>query len=164
MTRIFLDLDGVLADFDRHYADLFGHYHNAIPDDELWGKIHSQPSFFRDMPPFRDAKPFLLGVVMLATKAGVRDVSVLTACPKSAYAHVAGQKRAWVYEHLSPHLTVIPTAGGSSKPLFMHSPGDILVDDFERNTSAWEKAGGRAILHKGDLGASLATLRGMLSA
>lgn len=29
----------------------------------------------------------------------------------------------------------------------MHSRGDILIDDFERNTTAWKLEGGFAILH-----------------
>lgn len=166
MTRVFLDLDGVMADFDTHYANLFGHYHKAIPDDELWGKIHATPSFFRDIPPFKDARAFYRRVEnLLYDRFGYDgNVSILTACPKSAYAHVAGQKRGWVREHLCGNATVIPAAGGTSKPLFMHEPRDILIDDFERNTSAWEKAGGRAILHTGDLEASFQALQGMLIA
>ncbi|WP_066765669.1 hypothetical protein [Sphingobium sp. CCH11-B1] len=161
MTRLYLDLDGVFADFDRHYADLFGDYHPAIPDDELWGKIHSMPTFFRDMPVCPSAQSFYWEVDAVWPLA---SVAVLTACPKSAYAHVAGQKRAWVREHLSPSLTVLPVAGGSSKPLFMHAPGDILIDDFARNTTAWEKAGGRAILHTGDFEATGTALKAMLEA
>jgi hypothetical protein len=74
---------------------------------------------------------------------------ILTACPKSNYAHVAGQKVAWVREHLSASVTVLPVLGGSSKPLFMHAQGDVLIDDYRRNTEAWEAAGGVAILHRG---------------
>lgn len=148
--RVYLDLDGVMADFDRHYADLFGHYHKAIPDDELWSKIHSMPDFFRTMPVMDGARTAFGYLSALCDSSYLGHLSILTACPKSAYAHVARQKRDWVREHLSPFVTVLPTAGGTSKPLFMHAPGDILIDDFERNCSAWSKAGGLAILHDGD--------------
>lgn len=30
----------------------------------------------------------------------------------------------------------------------MHSRGDILIDDFEKNTKAWALEGGFAILHR----------------
>lgn len=160
--RLYLDLDGVFADFDRHYADLFGHYHKAIPDAELWGKIHSMPTFFRDMPVCPGAKEFFFDVRKSYLWGDFAELSVLTACPKEAYAHVAGQKREWVREHLSRFVTVLPVAGGSSKPLFMHEPGDILIDDFERNTKAWEAAGGRAILHAGDFELTRAALKSLL--
>lgn len=169
--RIYLDLDGVMADFDRHYGDRFDTYHDAIPDDELWGKINSSPDFFRTMPAFPDARRFFDNVVNLLFWGShtplhasnvTASLAILTACPKSNYAHVANQKRGWVREHLADWVTVLPAAGGTSKPLFMHAPGDILVDDFERNTTAWETAGGRAILHKGDLRASFEALEAMV--
>lgn len=160
--RLYLDLDGVFADFDAHYAALFGHYHKAIPDDELWGKINAAPSFFRDMPMCPESYGFFLDVKRRYMWGTFGDIAVLTACPKSNYAHVARQKREWVREHLHPSLTVLPVAGGSSKPLFMHDKGDILIDDFERNTSAWEAAGGRSILHTGNFNATYAALMGMV--
>lgn len=76
------------------------------------------------------------------------DPIILTACPKSNWAHVATQKAEWVRSHLSAHVTVLPVLGGSSKPLFMHTKVDILIDDFRRNTEAWAAAGGLAILHR----------------
>lgn len=167
--RVYLDLDGVMADFDRHYADLFGSYHPGIEDGILWGNIDSTPDFFLTMPPFPEARNFFDSVVSaLFWTPGASEVTsrlaILTACPKSNYAHVASQKREWVREHITPWVTVLPTAGGSTKPLFMHSPGDILIDDFDRNTKAWEKSGGRAILHTGDLRASFRALEAMLAA
>jgi len=143
--RLFLDLDGVMADFDVGFERLFGmapaDYCDTFGDDGMWERIHSEPNFFFNLPPCTSA---------LAAFEFVRshpNLSILTACPKSAYKHVAAQKRSWVRMHLGTDVTVIPTCGGSTKPLFMHSPGDILIDDFERNTKAWTKAGGVAILH-----------------
>lgn len=49
---------------------------------------------------------------------------------------------------LGADTVVLPVMGGSNKPLFMHQAGDILIDDFRRNTEAWAAAGGRAILHR----------------
>lgn len=139
--RIYLDLDGVMADFDRSFRECFGLDCREMADNALWAQINSHKFFFRELPPCEGAIEFFRSIEHL-------DPIILTACPKSNYAHVAGQKREWVREHLSTRVTVLPTWGGSSKPLFMHARGDILIDDFERNTSRWEKAGGRAILHR----------------
>jgi 5'-nucleotidase len=138
--RIFLDLDGVMADFDAHFPALFGVTHRGMLDDDMWAFINSHPSYFRDMPPCEGALEFFARIKVL-------DPIILTACPRSNYANTAIQKREWVREHLSPDLTVLPVMGGKNKPLFMHEPGDILIDDFERNTTAWSKHGGVAILH-----------------
>ena len=137
--RLYLDLDGVMADFDSQFPALFGVDHKSMLDEDMWRMILSHPSYFRDMPVCEGALGFL---------AYVRHVEpiILTACPRSDYANVAKQKRAWVREHLGD-LMVLPVMGGTNKPLFMHAPGDILIDDFERNTAAWEAHGGQAILH-----------------
>lgn len=141
MPRLYLDLDGVMADFDAHFPATFGLDHRGMADDAMWSTINAHPSYFRDMPPCRGAVAFFRSIERI-------DPIVLTACPRSNYAHVARQKRAWVREHLSETIIILPVMGGRNKPLFMHAPGDILIDDFERNTKAWEDEGGVAILHR----------------
>ena len=138
--RVYLDLDGVMADFDAHFPSMFGVNHKNMLDDDMWATINAHPSYFRDMPLCDGALSFFKSIEAL-------NPIILTACPKSNYAHAARQKREWVREHLGPHVQVLPVMGGSSKPLFMHAAGDILIDDFDRNTVAWVKAGGVAILH-----------------
>ena len=142
--RVFLDLDGVMADFDAYFPALFGVDHRDLADDVMWEQITSAGTFFRDMPVCPGALDFFDDLKALNV-----PVSILTACPKSNYAHVATQKREWVREHLGTDVTVIPTAGGTAKPLFMHAAGDILIDDFDRNCASWAKAGGLGIHHTG---------------
>lgn len=140
MTRLYLDLDGVMADFDAHFPAVFGLNHKSLADDDMWTQINAHPSYFRDMPPCAGALQFFEEIKHL-------NPIVLTACPRTNYKHAATQKREWVREHLSSDIMVLPVMGGHNKPLFMHAAGDILIDDFERNTNAWESAGGEAILH-----------------
>lgn len=147
--RIYLDLDGVMADFDGSFPAVFGLDHRSMADDDMWLKINGHPTFFRDLPPMAGAVDFFRSIEHL-------EPIILTACPKSNYAHVATQKVEWVRAHLSGHVTVLPVLGGSSKPLFMHAKGDILIDDFRRNTEAWAAAGGHAILHRGFEGTAAA--------
>lgn len=139
--RLFLDLDGVMADFDAHFPATFGLDHRGLADDDMWATINAHPTYFRDMPPCPGAVDFFRTVEQF-------DPIVLTACPKSNYAHVARQKRAWVREHLSTSIMILPVMGGRFKPLFMHAPGDVLIDDFEKNCAAWTDEGGVAILHR----------------
>jgi 5'-nucleotidase len=141
MTRLYLDLDGVMADFDAHFPATFGLDHRSMADDAMWATINAHPSYFRDMPTCPGAVEFFREIENLAP-------IVLTACPRTNYQHVARQKREWVREHLSTEIMVLPVMGGRNKPLFMHEPGDILIDDFEKNTSAWFEAGGVPILHR----------------
>jgi 5'-nucleotidase len=138
--RVYVDLDGVLADFDAHFPALFGVDHRKMLDDDMWAQINAHPSYFRDMPQCPGAKTFF------ETIDGLNPV-ILTACPRTNYANAARQKREWVREHLGHWVTVLPVMGGHNKPLFMHAAGDILIDDFKKNTDAWEEAAGVSILH-----------------
>lgn len=138
--RIYLDLDGVMADFDAHFPAVFGLDHRALADDAMWEIINAHPSYFRDMPPCGGAIDFFREIEHL-------DPIILTACPKSNYVNAATQKREWVREHLSRDIMVLPVMGGRHKPLFMHAPGDILIDDYERNIELWRAAGGVGIRH-----------------
>ena len=140
--RLYLDLDGVMADFDAHFPDVFGLDHKSLADDEMWQRINAHESYFLDMPMCKGAADFF---------ADVRHLSpiILTACPKTNYANAAIQKRKWVHKHLSPELTVLPVMGGHNKWLFMHSQGDVLVDDYAKNIKPWIKAGGLGVVHVG---------------
>lgn len=147
--NLYLDMDGVLADFNAGFELLFGmrtetfrQMHGEQADDVMWPTINAHPDFFRDLPPCQGALEFFKGVRHLAP-------AILTACPKVNYPHVASLKREWVQQHLGHDITVLPVMGGRNKPLFMHSKGDILIDDHIKNINAWNAAGGIGILHNG---------------
>lgn len=140
MRNLFLDMDGVLADFDSHYPAVFGHDHRTTDMDIMWDNINNHPTFFFDIPPFEGTVKFY---------DELRDLKpiILTACPKTNYQQVAKQKRDWIRHHLDPDAWVFPVMGGHNKCLFMHKEGDILVDDHQKNLKPWTMAGGISILH-----------------
>lgn len=140
-TRLYIDLDGVMADFDKYFLQEFGVESQKLDDPTLWKWINGHGNFFRNLPVCEGALEFFRSVEHL-------NPTILTACPKTNYATAAVQKRQWVYEHLSKDVTVIPMLGGKNKCLFMHAPGDVLIDDFEKNCIPWTEHGGYAILHK----------------
>jgi hypothetical protein len=139
--RIYLDLDWVMADFDTHFVDHFGVDPQSLDDTTMWKMINSYHDFYANLPLMKDALELFNGLSCV-------DVTILTACPRSNYKNAAMQKRAWVRKHLSEKITIIPMMGGVNKALFMHEPGDILIDDMEKNCKAWEELGGKAIVHK----------------
>ena len=139
-TRLYIDLDGVMADFDKYFLQEFGVESQKLDDPTLWKWINGHGNFFRNLPPCEGALEFFRSVEHL-------NPTILTACPKTNYATAAVQKRQWVYEHLSKDVTVIPMLGGKNKCLFMHNQGDVLIDDFEKNCIPWREHGGIAIQH-----------------
>lgn len=139
--RLYIDLDGVMADFDKYFIQEFGVESNKLDDPTLWKWINGHGNFFSNLPLCEGALEFFRSVKHL-------NPTILTACPKTNYQVAAVQKRQWVYKHLSEDTTVIPMLGGKNKVLFMHSPGDVLIDDYEKNCIPWREHGGIAIQHK----------------
>lgn len=141
MKRLFLDLDGVFADFDGGFPRIFGVDHRHIGEAEMWEHIRARPDFFSELEPFAGAVEFL---------EEVRGWSpmILTAAPKSDYMNAARAKMRWVRAHLDTSIIVLPVMGGRNKPAFIQTPGDILVDDYGRNCDLWRDAGGIAIKHE----------------
>lgn len=140
MPKLFLDLDGFLADFDEAFPRIFAANHRTITEEEMWAFIKARPAFFDELEPMPGALEFWGEVKH-------HNPIILTAAPKACFDDAARAKRRWVHRHLSPDALVIPTWGGKHKRFYMHAPGDILIDDWEPNITSWNEEGGRGILH-----------------
>lgn len=147
--RLYVDMDGVIANFDEHYINTFGHHprdaggNTEQADENMWFNILGKPKFFRNLPLFPGAVEFFRKIEHL-------NPTMLTSCPhkdKAVYKTIAVEKREYVREHLSTQVTVLPMLHGDCKWLFMHQPGDILIDDWKDNIQHWNEAGGIGIKH-----------------
>jgi len=139
MRRLYLDYDGVLADFDTGFFNFTGmksaEYEDTHGSKVFWNVIRSHKSFFEHLPLMPDALELFDAV------KHVRPI-ILTGVPFGGWA--APQK----YKHRDKHFSGIPvvTCPSKDKCLFCQ-PGDILVDDLEKYKHLWEAAGGTFILH-----------------
>ena len=138
--RLFLDLDGVLADFDRGYADLFGSPPDRTKPDtpDMWKRIADHGSFFRSLHPMPDARELWDFTAQLRP-------TILTGAPHSV-PDVEAQKVDWVRVHLGETVPVIVCR--SADKCLHAKPGDVLVDDWEKYQPKWLAAGGRWITHR----------------
>lgn len=139
--QIFLDCDGVLANFD----DLAIHILEAHPrqyeidhgEEAFWRKLREHGSFYRDMG-------VLPGGRILFEAVRHLHPIILTGCPQGGWAEQ--QKAEWAHEHF-PGTQVI-TCASKDKYLHMKNRGDILVDDYDRYRDIWIEAGGNFVLYK----------------
>ncbi|KAA3452719.1 hypothetical protein C7I87_00635 [Mesorhizobium sp. SARCC-RB16n] len=146
---IYLDLDGVLADFDAGAGNILGtdniyKWEFVHGPKAFWDKLNVYPNFFGGLPLKDDA-------MVLWNAVRALDPVVLTALPKKDATDVDTQKRTWVKRHLrhpfgSGMTTRVITCETKDKPNFCE-PGDVLVDDRAVNREAWEAAGGIYVLH-----------------
>lgn len=161
--RLFFDLDGVGAGFDEHYLKHFGkdlRVVGAVTDEELWSNIDGYDGdFFYDLPVIPEAL-----LVFKEFKAMGYDPIILTACPKENYKYIADQKHDWTREKFDEDQLVIPIVGGKNKARLVQWAGDVLVDDFIKNITAWEEAGGTGVWHQGDWAATKARVHELMQA
>ncbi len=137
---IFCDLDGVLADFDRGFQELFGRpkSNNGPAEDEDWERVRGTKGFYENLPPMPD---------MMDLWSFIKPFSpvILTGIPKlESVPEATDNKVAWVNKHLPGAITICCLSKEKAK--YCH-PGDILIDDWERHKKKWIRAGGIWITH-----------------
>lgn len=133
----YLDLDGVMVDFDKRKYQMKMHYAN---DNEMWAEIDKHPHWFLSLEAMPDA-------MELWKFLEPYQPTILTAIPRTAQKeHAADDKREWVKRNLSSTVKVI-TCYGIEKQLYSH-PRGILIDDMGRNIGQWINKGGIGVLHK----------------
>jgi hypothetical protein len=137
---LFVDVDGVFNDFDRHCEELFGNHPSKIPDQELWRLVNE------DAERFWTEGPLMEGAVELWEVVREYNPTFLTGCPKSGFDEAAVHKRVWLRRHFGD--TPVITCLSKEKQLHMKAPGDVLLDDMPRNLKRWEAARGVAIRYR----------------
>ena len=133
MPRLFLDLDGVLADFDAGVQAQLGMTPSAFEarhgKREFWRRIANAPNFYGTLPEMPDARRLFDAVEHLRP-------TILTGLPLGNWA--APHKVAWAAEHF-PGVPII-TCMARDKHNHM-KPGDVLVDDRDNHRAAYERDG-----------------------
>ena len=137
--QVFVDMDGVLADFDAHHEAVFGIRSDKLLDNVDWQKVRDVPNFYAEIPPMKDMHELWSFVERLTPRP-----IVLTGVPYSV-AEAPENKRGWVRKHLGSDVEVRCV---KSKEKSLHcQPGDILIDDWDKYRPLWVAKGGRWITH-----------------
>jgi 5' nucleotidase, deoxy (Pyrimidine), cytosolic type C protein (NT5C) len=140
VPTIFLDCDGVLADFDGGARKVFGMHPNEFERHfglkRFWAKLASTPDFFAKLDLLPDA-------MQLFEAVRHEHTVILTGLPRGAWAEP--QKRRWAERHF-PGVEVITTAAALKREHCR--PGDVLVDDRDKYRHLWEGVGGVFIHHR----------------
>lgn len=138
--QLYLDCDGVLADFDKGATAVLGLHPRAFEKRHgigpFWARLASAPDFYFGLPLMDDAMLLFEAVRHL-------DPIILTGLPRGGWA--ADQKVRWA-AHYFPGTRIITTMARDKRD---HArEGDVLVDDQLRHRHLWEEVGGVFIHHE----------------
>jgi len=147
MNTLYLDMDGVVADFDEYAARTLGvPPSQGIYPEEVWYKLATNARLYRDLKPTTYATQLVYQCEQFCSKKQY-DLKFLTAVPKGNDVPWAFYDK--VYWARNYFATIPVMFGPFSKDKHVHcKSGDILIDDRLSNIEEWKAAGGIAIHHK----------------
>lgn len=149
--EVYLDMDGVLADFFTEYAKLAGvksgSYRDIPPaktDPTLQKMVGTD--FFARLPKFPSADK----LVQMAVKL-FGHYHICSSPLRGDFEGSTHYKQVWIKQHLTPQpVDVLITPNKAKYAVQADGTPNILIDDRGSNISAWEAAGGVGIKYQAD--------------
>lgn len=147
---IFLDIDGVLADFDAHIA-----HHNVKRPNGKFDYAKMDFNWWATIPVFDGAAAFYEECAKITDTKFLTGPMVSVDCFQGKAHWIAHkflhQKGKWALTDL--------IIMHSKKKQLLAAPNRILVDDILENVERWRKAGGIGIHHTGDFAATMRAIK-----
>lgn len=152
--RIYLDCDGVLADFNSGFEQLTGYqpasYEERLGTKAFWKCIREATNFFGTLPLMPNAMD-------LYESVKEHRPIILTGCPFGNWAE--HQKFKW-RDNFFKGVPMITCLSRNKRDYCQ--PGDILVDDMLKAKQPWEEAGG-IFIHYQSAEQAISELKDVLS-
>ena len=145
--KIYVDMDGVVADFDKRFTDLSGmspsEFESKNGKNAFWDfiDVKHKLAFWVGIPPMSDAQS-------LMDYVSKHDYEMLTA-PSIKKESLMGKGlwiRNWTNKGLFPSKPKVNYKPAKNKHQFA-APNHILIDDKPSTIDSWNAAGGIGILH-----------------
>ena len=155
-TKIYLDMDGVLADFFHEYAKLAGvpanefgkHDYRSIPPAKADPTLDKMigTDFFARLPKFPTAD----NLVKLALKYG-KVYNICSSPLRGDFKNSEHWKREWIKANLTPQPAEIIITGQKERhAVNPDGSPNILIDDRGSNIANWRAKGGIGIKYQAD--------------
>lgn len=159
IKNVYLDMDGVLCDFEKQFIKLYGKEALSHRDrkefSSNWSNFITDKNFEK-----LDWFPGAEELLVFIRKYDV-NVEILTSSGgKKFHDGVAEQKRIWLKSHYIAYKPNVVSGRKFKKD--WATPDSILIDDTSDVIEAFNKASGVGILHK-DAGETIEKLKVLLA-
>jgi 5'(3')-deoxyribonucleotidase len=146
--EVYLDMDGVLADFMAGYNRVAGTNYKpgqqlSHPSQDPTLKKITGTDFFSTLPKFASANAL---VKMVVDQYG--HYNICSSPLRGDHENSAANKRAWLTANLQPQpQEIVITSRKEKYAVQSNGTPNILVDDKPENVQRWRDAGGIGILY-----------------
>lgn len=145
ITKIYLDLDGVVADFNRRYIELFH------TDPKLAEKNHNFDHYFEEFIEGQNfatlpMMPHAMELINFLKRLPIPTVILSSTANEEKWEVISKQKREWLDKH-GIHFPAIFVPGKKHKKEYATETA-LIIDDTESIIDDWRAEGGPAIWYK----------------
>lgn len=144
ISKIYLDMDGVIADFNKRYKEL---YHMDPRESEKDGKFYSLFEEFINNNNFAslDPMPDAFELIDFLKSLDITIEILSSTARESTFYTIATQKRIWLDKHNITFFTnFVP---GKKHKYKFATPNSLIIDDTKSVIDDFINAGGLAIHH-----------------
>lgn len=147
IKKIYLDMDGVLCDFEKKFTELYGLLSLTKRDRKQWSK--DWEDFILNQHGFEKLDWFPGGQELLAYLRRHPNIHVEILSSSGGerfHGEVTVQKIKWLRKHgINYKANIVP---GRKKKAEYATPDSLIIDDTPDVIRYFTQAGGQAILHK----------------
>lgn len=147
IKKIYLDMDGVLCDFEKKFTELYGPLSLTKRDRKQWSK--DWEDFILNQHGFEKLDWFPGGQELLAylrRRPNIHVEILSSSGGERFHGEVTVQKIKWLRKHgINYKANIVP---GRKKKAEYATPDSLIIDDTPDVIRYFTQAGGQAILHK----------------
>ena len=155
LSIIYLDMDGVIADFEKRYKELYGMSPKQTRDRKEFNGYFDD-FIARNSFATLDMMPGAMELINFLRKAPVPTHILSSTANQEKYDAISKQKMIWLQTH---GITFNPIFVPGKKHKKKYAKEDaLIIDDTSSVIEDWRIAGGHAIWHK-DVPSTMAMLK-----
>ena len=148
ITKIYLDIDGVICDFHKRYTELFG----TLPErDDKSKTFHKNFDTFIEVRSFATLELMPGAIILIRALEqlhedyGIPTEILSSTASEKRHEVIKEQKEEWLQKHnVSFKQNFVP---GKQLKYKFAEPTAIIIDDTVSVVDDWRRAGGPAIWH-----------------